>query len=181
MLKGEHTYGGDGLLIRRWTCHDNVVCGKFCSIANSLTVYTDGNHRYDTFSTYPFREMLGFDCPPNCQGKGAPVIGNDVWIGDHVTIYSGSVIGDGAVLGGNSVVAGYIPPYAIACGNPARVTKYRFSEEQIKDLLELKWWDLPLETIKTRLIPHISNIDQVIDELKAIREEANSCVDVQEN
>jgi hypothetical protein len=32
------------------------------------------------------------------------------------------------------------PPYAVVLDNPARVLKFRFSEEVIARLLEEKWW-----------------------------------------
>ena len=68
-------------------------------------------------------------------------IGNDVWIGEGVTILTSNgriVIGNGAVIGANSVVAKDVPPYAIVVGNPARVIKYRFDEEIIKKLQAIK-------------------------------------------
>ena len=181
MNLGEHSYMGGGLLIRRWNSTEIASCGKFCSIANNLTLYMDGNHHHDTFSTFPFAEILGFDCPPSCYGKGAPVIGNDVWISDNVTIYSGSVIEDGVVIGGNSVVAGHIPAYAVVCGNPAKVVKYRCSEEQRKAMVELKWWDLPLEVIKTKLIPYIRDFDRVIAEIKFYNESIKIELEQREN
>jgi hypothetical protein len=41
-----------------------------------------------------------------------------------------------------------IHPYAIVGGVPAKVIKYRFDDEIIKELLEIKWWDLPLDVIE---------------------------------
>jgi acetyltransferase-like isoleucine patch superfamily enzyme len=41
-------------------------------------------------------------------------------------------VGDGVVIGANSVVTKDIPDYAIVVGSPARVIKYRFSDEKIK-------------------------------------------------
>lgn len=52
----------------------------------------------------------------------------------------GVTIGDGVIIGGGSVVTKDVPPYAIAVGNPAKVIKYRFSEEIIEQLLSLAWW-----------------------------------------
>ena len=57
--------------------------------------------------------------------KGEVVIGNNVWIGDKVSILPGVHIGDGCVIGANSVVTKDIPAYAIAVGNPCRVVKQR--------------------------------------------------------
>ena len=34
-----------------------------------------------------------------------------------------------------------VEPYAIVGGNPAKHIRYRFSEEDIAYLKELKWWD----------------------------------------
>ena len=56
-------------------------------------------------------------------------------------LMSGIEIGDGAVIGARSIVTKNIPPYTIAAGSPARVTKKRFSDEQIEKLLKIRWWD----------------------------------------
>ncbi len=53
----------------------------------------------------------------------------------------GVTIGDGAVIGAGAVVTKDIPPYAVAVGIPARVTRYRFKKEQINALLQFKWWE----------------------------------------
>ena len=50
-------------------------------------------------------------------------VGNNVWLGDKVSILPGVHIGDGSVIGANSVVTHSIPPYSIAAGNPAKVLK----------------------------------------------------------
>ena len=68
-------------------------------------------------------------------------IGNDVWIGEDVRIMGGIKVGDGAVIGAGALVAKDVPPYAIVGGVPAKIIRYRFTDEQIKWLLELKWWD----------------------------------------
>lgn len=60
----------------------------------------------------------------------APVhIGEYVWIGARVIVLPGVSIGEGAVVGAGSVVSRDIPACAIAVGNPARVVKYRDSNE----------------------------------------------------
>jgi acetyltransferase-like isoleucine patch superfamily enzyme len=74
-------------------------------------------------------------------------VGNDVWIGNNVVIKSGVNIGDGVIVGAGSVVTKDIEPYAIFVGNPARLLKYRFDSEIIKELLELEWWNLPYEVL----------------------------------
>ena len=86
-------------------------------------------------------------------------IGNDVWIGAKVTIMDGVSIGDGAIVAAGSVVVKDVPPYAIVGGAPAKVIKYRFPEEMIERLLEIKWWNLPDEEL-TKVVElfHIKNL-----------------------
>ena len=71
-------------------------------------------------------------------------IGNDVWIGQGAFIKGGVTIGDGAIVAAHAVVVKDVPPYAVVGGVPARVIKYRFDEDAIKDLLEIKWWNYDL-------------------------------------
>lgn len=52
---------------------------------------------------------------------------------------SGITVGDGAVIANNSHVVKNVEPYSIVGGNPAKLIKYRFSDEQIQKLLEIKW------------------------------------------
>lgn len=75
-------------------------------------------------------------------------IGNAVWIGDNVIILSGVTIGNGAVIGAGSVVTKNILNYAVAAGNPAKIIKYRFNDNIITQLEEIKWWDWEEDKIK---------------------------------
>lgn len=84
--------------------------------------------------------------------------GNDVWLAQGATILSGVTIGDGCVIGANAVVAGSVPPYSIAVGNPAKVIKKRFSDETIVKLQEMRWWDWSYEDIY-RVIPLLQSSD----------------------
>jgi hypothetical protein len=70
-------------------------------------------------------------------GKPYPVIGNDVWIGQNVTLSMGIQIGDGAVVAANSMLAKSVPTCAVVGGNPAKIIKYRFTEYQREQLLEI--------------------------------------------
>lgn len=53
------------------------------------------------------------------------IIEDDVWIGANSVILPGVTIKKGAVVGAGSVVTKDVPSYAVVCGNPARVIKYR--------------------------------------------------------
>jgi acetyltransferase-like isoleucine patch superfamily enzyme len=69
-------------------------------------------------------------------------IGNDVWIGQNAIILpSVARIGDGAVIGAGAVVTKDVEPYSIVVGNPARLLRYRFSQETIVKLQESRWWE----------------------------------------
>lgn len=168
--KGRHSYGE--IVVKTWERNNEVVeGGNFCSIGPNVLIYIDGNHKINTFSSFPFHI---FPQTPNRStwapwGKETPTIGNDVWIGADVLILSGASIGDGAVVAARSVVTKPVPPYAIVAGNPARIVKYRFDEETIRAFLELKWWDLPDDIILRELVPLGDNIPAVIQKLKEIR------------
>lgn len=166
---GKHSYGVAGCSVHVWERHDAIVqVGSYCSLGANIKFIIDGNHRIDTFSSYPFQTLFA-GAPVNVWGKETPTVGHDVWIASDVVIYSGVHIGDGAVIGGNSVVTKSVPPYAVVAGNPARIVKYRFPDDVIADLLALKWWTLPEDVIHTRLIPIQDDIREVIRVLKELK------------
>jgi hypothetical protein len=82
---------------------------------------------------------------------GDTVIGNDVWIGQNVTIMPGIKIGDGAIIAANSTVVKSVEPYTIYGGNPAKFIKKRFSDEKVEFLLKLQWWNWSEEEIFNNL------------------------------
>jgi hypothetical protein len=71
----------------------------------------------------------------------------------------GVKIGDGAVIGTGSVVTKDVEPYAIVASNPAKLIRKRFYDDTISFLLELKWWDWPIEKIGANVL-HIMNADR---------------------
>lgn len=92
------------------------------------------------------------------------IIGNDVWIGINCGIMGGVTIGDGAIIATSSIVTKDVPPYSIVGGIPAKVIKYRFSEDVIKRLLEINWWNLSDDDI-TRVLPIFHTKDITIEKL----------------
>ena len=135
---------------------DKLVIGKFCMIASDVTFIMNGaNHLSASISAYPFA-IFGQDWSNAMEGKSYPKkkdteIGNDVWIGYGATIMPGVSIGHGAIIGSKSVVTKDVAPYAIVGGNPAKEIRKRFSEEKINKLLDIKWWDWPIEKITTHV------------------------------
>lgn len=149
---------------------DRLVIGKFCALATGTKfLMNGGNHRVGALSTYPFMIFGGdwagrFADEAKFPTKGDTVIGNDVWTGWNSTIMPGVRVGDGAVIAASAVVVKDVPPYAVVAGNPAQVVKMRFDEQTIAALLDIRWWDWPVEKI-TRHLPAISGSD--IEALKA--------------
>ena len=60
---------------------------------------------------------------------------------------SGIKIGDGSVIAANSHIIKDTEPYSIYGGNPAKLIRKRFSEEQINNLLKIQWWNWDDEKI----------------------------------
>lgn len=137
---GRYSYLGKNTIIV------NAKIGSFCSIASYCSI-GGGSHPTNFFSTSPvFYEGSNtfkkhFSKAYFVEAKPV-IIGNDVWIGEKVFIKDGITIGNGAIIGAHSVVTHDIPPYAIVGGVPARIIRYRFSEEVIKQLETIKWWEL---------------------------------------
>jgi aminocyclitol acetyltransferase len=91
-----------------------------------------------------FQNKLGNNTNhPYAINKEPISIGNDVYIGANSFINASKVtsIGDGAVIGAGAVVLENVPPYAVVVGVPAKIKRFRFSEEMIDTLLRIKWWD----------------------------------------
>jgi acetyltransferase-like isoleucine patch superfamily enzyme len=157
-----YSYGLEYIQIKDWGEGATLSVGSFTSIADRVVVFLGGNHRTDWVTTFPFGVVSTDVFPhPRCQtnvSKGNVIIGNDVWIGSNVTIMSGVTIGDGAVVAANSTVTKNVEPYTIVGGNPAKVIKKRFSENQITRLLKISWWNLPDEKIKI-LVPYLLSDD----------------------
>ncbi|MBV8932618.1 MAG: CatB-related O-acetyltransferase [Kutzneria sp.] len=137
---------------------ERLVIGKYCAIASGAKFIMNANrfHRVHSLSTYPF-PLFGSDWRKDIDlfthtpSHGDTVIGNDVWIGHSAIIMPGVRIGDGAVIGAGSVVTTDIPPYGVVAGNPARLLRLRFDEEQVAHLLRIAWWDWPVEQVTRHL------------------------------
>lgn len=53
--------------------------------------------------------------------KGAPIIGNEVWIGVNSTIVGSITIGDDVLIAPNSYVNQDIPSHSVVFGNPCQI------------------------------------------------------------
>lgn len=145
--------------------------GRFTSISSQI-ITESGTHpyTYPYVSTSPIFYSLMKQCGATWSDKqyfnelkcidseGHSVkIGHDCWIGERALIIGGVEIGDGAVVLANAVVTKDVPPYAIVGGVPAKIIKYRYSQEDIDFLNNLKWWNKDISEIKgmTHLIRDI--------------------------
>ena len=137
-----YSYGGERLVI-----------GKYCALATGVRFIMGGaNHATSGVSTFPFTIFGGdwagtADILAGIPSRGDTVVGNDVWIGYNVLVMPGVTIGDGAIVATGSVVTSDVLAYAVAGGNPARVVKRRFADEDVERLLRARWWDWPVELV----------------------------------
>ena len=155
---GRHSYGVPRVFTYRGN-DSKLRIGQFVSIANDVDILLGGNHPPRWISTFPFRarfHLPGAFADGMPSTKGDVVIGDDVWIGAHVLILSGVTIGPGAIVASGSLVTSDVPAYAIVGGVEAKILKYRFSNDIVSRLLEIKWWDWDEERIKS-VVPLLSS------------------------
>lgn len=136
-----------------------IVIGKFCAIASEVYCWTYESHQTRFVSTYPMRTILGLDIgyPEIVQKPQGVRIGNDVWVGHQARIMPGVTLGDGCVIGARALVTKDCEPYGIYGGVPARLLRKRCPDNVISQLLELRWWDWPMERIRRNV--HFFNLD----------------------
>lgn len=145
---GRGTYGNIILADNFKELGEDVIIGNFCSIALEVTAIVSG-HNQKWVSSFPFTHK-GYSNAKKILGLPVTYkisVGNDVWLGRKSLLIGNVEIGDGCVVGGGSVVRGKFEPYSIIIGNPAYCVRKRFSDDQIKKLLKIKWWDWSDEKI----------------------------------
>jgi lipopolysaccharide transport system ATP-binding protein len=127
---------------------NKVVIGDFCSIAQNTVFDCGFNHDPNMVSTFPFQNRFpGCGAKSNIKIKGDIVIGNDVTIGEGCFIMSGVAIADGAQIGANSVVTKSVFYYEKVAGSPAKTLGNRLPWCYVQKLLQIKWWEWPIEKV----------------------------------
>jgi virginiamycin A acetyltransferase len=161
---GRHSYGPQPEIITKGKYTVPLLrgtrIGNFCSIGYGVRFTFLSKHNYNLVTTYPFYAFYSkwkVNLPPIYvegvynSSKLEPhpiVIENDVWIAANVTVKEGVTIHNGAVVAMESLVTKDVPPYAVVGGSPARIIKYRFTPNQITELLKIAWWNWTDEEIK---------------------------------
>ena len=145
-----HSYINSNTIVR------DTKIGKFCSIASNVKIVL-GSHPMNLISTHPAfyannKEFKTFSDKTLFQEYFPVEIGNDVWIGEEVMIPGGIKIGDGAVIAARSIVTKDVAPYSVVGGVPAKHIKYRFNKNEIRLLLNFKWWDKEEDWLKNNFM-----------------------------
>ena len=147
---GRYSYVGIG----SWVIHAEI--GNFCSIASDVNIGL-AKHSLDYLSTSPIftekRNGTGH-CwvEKSCFIPSEPtIIGNDVWIGYRALIRGGVTVGDGAIIGAGAVVTKNVPAYAIVGGVPAKIIRFRYPQETINLLNNIKWWEMREDVLRENI------------------------------
>jgi chloramphenicol O-acetyltransferase type B len=170
---GRHTYIAYARITR-------AQIGSFCSIGPEVIIGGLGSHPTKFVSTHPvFYSTLcqsgtTFTTQNLFDEQKSVIVGNDVWIGARALILDGVTIGDGAVIAAGAIVTKDIPPYAIVGGVPAKIIRYRFSENVIFTLLEWEWWTLSDEILKCLAIHFCSREKWSVKEVEELRRMSDS-------
>jgi len=104
---GENAHINRGFVV---SCTGSVSIGRNVVLADRVFI-GDSNHGYEDVS-------LPIRLQPMIPAR-AVVIEDDCWLGINVCVLAGVTIGRHSVIGANSVVTRDVPPFSVACGNPA--------------------------------------------------------------
>lgn len=110
---------------------ENCHIGEYCHFtALDRIGIGDGllTGRYVLITDNSHGDVLSMErnVPPSQRtivSKGPVIIGNNVWLGDGVSVMPNVRIGDGAIVAAHSVVTHDVPPFSLVAGVPARIIR----------------------------------------------------------
>ena len=126
--------------------------GNYVSIGRNFRRISK-NHPIDGVTTHPcsFNPEFGW-VNEDWRVDELLEIGNDVWIGDNVTILpTCHHIGDGSIIAAGAVLTKDVGSFEIWGGVPAKFIKNRFDEDTAQELANTNWWDLEENELKEYL------------------------------
>lgn len=159
-----HFGGNLSCLIRRWICrHIFEFCGinvnieRGAKFGTGTAIRIGNNSGLGVNCVIPNGSIIGENVMmgPNCyihernhafnrtdvpmvqQGysiRKPVVIDDDVWIGRDVTIMVGRHIAKGSIIAANCVLTKDFPEYSIVGGNPSRLIRSRFSDNETESI-----------------------------------------------
>jgi len=137
---GAHSYLGPRSIVA------HATIGRYCAIAADVAIGTGSHPLERNVSIHP---MFYLHRPPkwglveadSFQEFRHTIVGSDVWIGTKAVLRDGIEVGHGAVLGAGAIATRDLEPYGVYVGAPARLVRFRFSNEEIAKLLAARWWD----------------------------------------
>lgn len=135
-----------------------ITIGKYCQLGVDVALHAT-NHPIPYMTTYINQNLFQGDLK-KLKAENVIEIGHDVWIGHGVVVVGNVTIGNGAILAAGCVVTKDVPPYTIVAGVPAKPIRKRFSEQIIKEIEALQWWDkseAELEKIKPLFFKDFTN------------------------
>lgn len=163
---GKGTYGTITVQSLYVTENEKLVIGNYVSIAPDVTFFLGVNHQINTATTFPFYSKLIKRSPIDAISNGPVVVEDEVWIGTGARIFSGVRIGKGAIIAAGSIVTKDVLPYAIVGGNPAKLIRFRFTEEIINILKPICFVNFSDAWIKKNIDIIYKKIETVEDALQ---------------
>ncbi|QTX20899.1 acetyltransferase [Comamonas aquatica] len=156
---------GVGSVVKYDTATQSLKIGRYVAGGLRLKFILNGQHDMESISIAMLSFLAdGLKNTPVPQYQDT-VIKNDVWIGDEAMFLGGSVVENGCVIGARSLLPPNFKsePYGVYVGSPARLVRFRFSEKIRELLLQLEWWNMPLNWLRVENDKFLLNLARMAE------------------